>query len=260
MQLTNKSAYFALKSRGLKGFIVHLITRLCGDAHYLRHASSVDFKILGLQSFHSIENMVGALLPNVGKDTIIQTISEADDFLNKSLEHTKADSEFPDRWNSGRNLQILLYTFVKLENVSTIVETGTANGASALAISGAIHSKNFGKLYTFDIERSGAPLVPVELRQHIEFIQTDGSSEFLYNFMNSRLSENGRTLFLHDADHSYLGQINDYLVAAKLGFTYIFSDDIDTSLAFCDFAGKDGGVFYDSPKFIGVMKLEGSKR
>jgi hypothetical protein len=260
MQIRNKSAYFALKSRGLKGLLVHLITRSCGDAHYLRPASSVDFKILGMQSFQSVEIMLASLLPNVEKDAINQTISEADNFLNNNLKLAKADSEFPDRWNSGRNLQILLYAFVKLGKISTIVETGTANGASALAISGAIHSQKFGQLYTFDIEKSGAPLVPTELRQYVDFIQTDGSPEFLYNFMCSRLNANERTLFLHDADHSYLGQINDYLVASKLGFSYIFSDDVDTSLAFCDFAGADGGVFYDSPKFIGVMKFEGSNR
>jgi hypothetical protein len=132
-----------------------------------------------------------------------------------------------------------------------VVETGTANGASANSIAGALEANNFGKLFTFDVEISGAPLVSKELRKRIEFVQTDGTDSFLHKHMASRMPRNGTSLFLHDADHSYLGQMQDYFVAKDLGFNFIFSDDIDTSLAFCDFAGSAGKVFFDAPKFIG---------
>lgn len=52
-----------------------------------------------------------------------------------------------------------------------------------------------------------------------------------------------------------LANKSDYRLAKEIGFDYILSDDIDTSLAFCDFAGRAGHVFYDAPKFIGAMKM-----
>jgi hypothetical protein len=257
--LKNKSAYLAFKEKGAAGLLVHLVTRLFGDAHFLRPASSIDFKAKKMEQFQSLDELLYSLLPNVPKHLISETLVEADRFLDTNLDLSSSNLEFPDRWNSGRHLQILLYVFIRIVRPEIVVETGTANGASANAIAGALHANDFGKLFTFDIEISGAPLVSKELRDRIDFVQTDGTDVFLHQYMSQKMPTSGKTLFLHDADHSYLGQIKDYCAAQQLGFDFIFSDDVDTSLAFCDFTGSAGKVFFDAPKFIGCYVNDESR-
>jgi len=235
---------------------VHLMTRVFGDAHYLRPASSVDFKGHGMAVFQNLEDLLGSICGGKSKNEITNAVTEAENFFKAQPSLDSANLEFPDRWNSGQHLQLLLYSFIRLNQIETIVETGTANGASALAIAGALEANQRGDLFTFDIETSGAPLVPNHLRHRIEFIKTDGTPAFLFNFLESKVDPSKKSLFLHDADHSYLGQFSDFEVAKKLQFNFIFSDDIDTSLAFCDFAGSNGKVFFDAPKFIGCLTAD----
>lgn len=251
--LKHKSAYWAFKNKGAFGLLVHLVTRVFGDAHFLRPASSIDFKANKMDQFQSLDELLFSLLPDVPKNKVSDLLREAEDFLESHAARAASNMEFPNRWNSGRHLQLLLYSFIRIVRPEIVVETGTANGASANAIAGALDANKHGRLFTFDIEISGAPLVSKDLRSRIEFVRTDGSDSFLHQYMEHRIPETGKTLFLHDADHSYLGQIKDYRVASKLNFDYIFSDDIDTSLAFCDFAQSKGKVFFDAPKFIGCF-------
>jgi hypothetical protein len=63
------------------------------------------------------------------------------------------------------------------------------------------------------------------------------------------------SILLHDADHSYLGQISDFETALKENFNYLVSDDVDTSLAFCDLFGELGKIYFDAPKLIGAVNL-----
>lgn len=251
--LQHKSAYWALKNKGFSGLVVHLTTRILGDAHFLRPASSIDFKALKMDQFVSLQSLISSLVPHLDLNEIRSKLAEAEEFLNSQKAQDTASMEFPDRWNSGLHLQLLLFAFIRLTRPEIVVETGTANGASANAIAGALKKNNFGKLITFDIEKSGAPLVSSEFRTWIDFVQTDGSDTFLKKYMAQLMPESEPALFLHDADHSYLGQIKDYHAAKELDFNYIFSDDVDTSLAFCDFAGSSGKVFFDAPKFIGCF-------
>jgi hypothetical protein len=249
--LKHRQAYWAFRKMGLRGLFIHLMTRVLGDAHFLRPASSIDFRALEMDQFQTLEQLLHSLLPKVPMATIQGALLDAEKF-HDSIERSSAISmEFPDRWNSGTHLQILLYAFVRLTRPSVVVETGTANGASANSIAGALHANNFGRLFTFDLEITNAPLVSKNLRGRIEFVHTNGTESFLRNYMLPHMSHRHISLFLHDADHSYLGQMQDYAVAKELKFSYIFSDDVDTSLAFCDFAGEFGKIFFDAPKFIG---------
>jgi len=259
--LKNKSAYWAFKKKGVSGLLVHLIVRVFGDAHFLRPASSIDFKAKKMDQFQSLDELLYSLLPDTPKDEVLAKMAEARNFLNSRDVLGAQNMEFPDRWNSGHHLQLLLYTFVRIVRPEIVVETGTANGASANAIAGALEANGLGKLFTFDIEISGAPLVSKGLRKRIEFVRTDGSDTYLREYMFQRMPVHGKSLFLHDADHSYVGQMKDYLTASGLQFNFIFSDDVDTSLAFCDFAGSAGKVFFDAPKFIGCyFNVDGASK
>ena len=252
--LRSKSAFWALKRGGASGLLIHLFSRILGDAHYLRPASSVDFKVNKMESFQSLRDLIHSLILGSNLREIDKFLHEADEFLQQNEKSKEKNLSFPGRWNSGRNLQLLLFSFIRLTRPEIVLETGTANGASALAISGALERNNYGTLYSFDIEDSDAVLVPSNLKQRINFVKTDGTEAFLYNFMKPLMLNVKDSLFLHDADHSYIGQMTDYENAVKLNFSYLFSDDIDTSLAFCDFAGFEGKVFFDAPKFIGCMR------
>lgn len=66
----------------------------------------------------------------------------------------------------------------------------------------------------------------------------------------------GLQIFLHDSDHSYPNQMSDYETAKELGFNLLVSDDVDASLAFCDFSGKEGSIMLDGSKIIGVQVLQ----
>ncbi len=246
-----KSALYALRSRGVRGLGVHVITRLLGDAHFLRPASSIDFRGCGMQAYEDLQGLIMSLLPAKSQDEVSSALLEAENFLQDQASASRGRIEYPDRWNSGEGLKKLLYAVVRLESIELVVETGTANGASALAISGGLHANGFGQLFSFDVNQSSARLVPEFLRDSVHFIQTDGSRQFLEAKLATLKPWEKKSLFLHDADHSYLGQMSDFEVARDSGFSYIFSDDVDASLAFCDFAGPKGKIFYDSPKFIG---------
>ena len=92
------------------------------------------------------------------------------------------------------------------------------------------------------------------MRSRVSFIQVSGDEKDFKKKLQDLEFDSEPSIFLHDADHSYLGQESDYRLAEEMGFDLILSDDVDASLAFCDFAGSKGQVFYDAPKFIGAIK------
>lgn len=250
--MNKRAAIQAFKLDGLKGFLGHIAARVFGRPHFLFPASSIDFRNSGLKCTRNEFDFIHSLLPNVSLDLIDESLNFARSLPELKIP-TDVDLKFPERWNSGSGLQHVMAALVWLLNPRLVVETGTANGASALAISAAMHARKNGKLLSLDIADCEASLVPAHLRSYVSFIRVDGSTENLRKVINAEKSDGGVSIFLHDADHSYLGQKSDYQIARELKFDLIISDDVDTSLAFIDFAGTSGVVLYDVPKFIGGM-------
>jgi hypothetical protein len=250
--MNKRAAIQAFKLEGLKGFLGHIAARVFGQPHLLVPASSIDFRNSGLVCTRNEFDFIKSLLPNLSPDLIDESLNFA-----RSLPELKipadVDLKFPERWNSGSGLQHVMAALVWLLNPRLVVETGTANGASALAISAAMHARQNGKLVSLDIADCEASLVPAHLRSYVNFIRVDGTIENLRKVIKAETSNAGVSIFLHDADHSYLGQKTDYQIAREFEFDLIVSDDVDTSLAFVDFAGTSGVVLYDVPKFIGGM-------
>jgi hypothetical protein len=197
-------------------------------------------------------DFIRALLPNVNTNLIRESLDFASS-LPELKSPTKVDLKFPERWNSGSGLQHVLAALVWLINPRLVVETGTANGASTLAICAAMHARENGRLLSLDIAECEANLVPAHLRSYVSFKRVNGSIENLQEAIRLERSHGEVSIFLHDADHSYLGQKSDYQIAREFNFDLIISDDVDTSLAFIDFAGESGVVLYDVPKFIGGL-------
>jgi cephalosporin hydroxylase len=148
-----------------------------------------------------------------------------------------------------------MYTMTRLVKPMNVLETGTANGASALAICGAMSQNGFGVLHSVDIRDSTAELVPEKIRSHLMLVRTNGLPSELERYVREKKIGGKNSIFLHDADHSYLGQISDFEIAASQNFDFMISDDVDTSLAFCDLFGAQGKIYFDAPKMIGAVNF-----
>lgn len=249
----NRTLAVALRYGGLQAGLSHLCARLFGDPRFIRPASSIDFRHFGLVSSSSLDQFIKTLLPSKSTSEIQDALSESIEGIDRLMSNGLAELNFPERWNSGRNLQYLLSSMVILLRPSVVVETGSANGASALAICFALERNQNGHLWSFDIESPVGQLVPNELRSKVSFVKVSGAKSNFANQLRGLDLDYGVSIFLHDSDHSYLGQQSDYSLASAFGFNYILSDDVDTSLAFCDFARNRGKIFFDAPKFIGAV-------
>ena len=243
----------AYSKQGIKGALSHVSGRLLGLPRYLRNASTIDFRYANLKPTKTIEDFIVELLPGYNKNLISRSVAIAKKIVEGLNTKKFPELKAPERWNSGKDLQYILAAIVLITKPEIVVETGTANGASASAIASALRKNKRGILLSFDITELDPVLISPDLRSWVELIKTDGSPDSLDKEI-SKYSITESSLFLHDADHSYLGQFSDYEIAKKLGFGLILSDDIDSSLAFADFARNKGVVYYDAPKFIGGIR------
>ena len=248
-----KTFSVAFRHGGMKATLAHISSRLLGDPRFLRPASTIDFRHFGLSSASTLDQFIKEIIPSKSIQEIQDALKVSMTGINDLFLNNSQSLNFPERWNSGRNLQYLLSAMIILLKPNVVVETGSANGASAAAISYALNHNQSGHLWSFDIEDSVGQLVPNHLRNLVSFIRVSGVEKDFENELRSLDLTSGLSIFLHDSDHSYLGQQSDYSLAAQFGFSYILSDDIDTSLAFCDFAGSKGKIFFDAPKFIGAV-------
>lgn len=66
------------------------------------------------------------------------------------IERKSADNDFGN--NAFKERGLLLYTFAKISKAKVVIETGTANGFSAVCLAKAIRDNGFldGELHTFD--------------------------------------------------------------------------------------------------------------
>ena len=230
----------ALKISGILGLLRFLIARSFGQSNFIRPASTVDIRRAGLDFSHDVRDFVATLLGD-SKDKLTEEIMSEAMQVNSMIESRAKESKnaFPENWNSEEQLRVTLYLLVRILKPALVVETGTANGSSAALVS-------------VDIKDSKAKLVAENHRGFLHLRKTTGTEKELREICEEAATKwRGVKLFLHDSDHSYFGQYSDYKIAADLGFDLILSDDIDASLAFADFAGKDGKALFDTRKIIG---------
>ena len=251
--MESRRAISFAKKGGIKDLISHLTGRLFGVPQYIRSASTIDFRLANLRPSTSIEEFISNLLPNISFAKIKNSVAQAKSAIDELNKIPASELNAPERWNSGKDLQYILTSLILIKKPKVVVETGTANGASAAAIALGIKLNSFGHAWSFDISDINPVLIPKELRSFITLVKTTGTRTELINQI-SKIGNLDNAIFLHDSDHSYVGQNSDYNVAEKLGFDLILSDDIDASMAFCDFAKNRGIIYFDAPKFIGAVK------
>ncbi len=245
----------ALKISGFLGLLRFLIARIFGQSDFIRPASTVDIRRAGLEFSHDVRDFVATLLGD-SKDRLTEEIIFEALQVNSTIElrAKESDGAFPENWNSEEQLRVALYLLVRILKPALVVETGTANGSSAAAVCAGMAANKFGALVSVDIKDSKANLVDENHRGYLHLRKTNGTEIELREICELAGNKwSGVKLFLHDSDHSYFGQYSDYKLAADLGFDVILSDDIDASLAFADFAKKNGQALFDTRKIIGGM-------
>jgi predicted O-methyltransferase YrrM len=147
--------------------------------------------------------------------------------------------ETPNDHQGGRaELAILMRALVRLTRPEIVVETGVAQGVTTAVILQGMHDNSSGFLYSIDLpaldigsQYTGA-LVPGRLSERWELIE--GPSRIELPRLLARLP--GIDIFLHDADHTYSSQTEEYRTAwahLRPGGLLV-SDDVRTA-AFVDF-------------------------
>ena len=243
------------KLSGLNGLLLHYVSKSIPPNRFSRQATLLDFRLHKVQFSEDVWQMLTSVNVQYLSEQISQIESEFKEFIE--TQHTQTTEEnFPHNWNSGESLRLLLFAFVRLMKPDFIVEIGTANGYSTSAIAYAFELNGFGKILSFDIRNSSAPYVLPSSRPYMELHVVEEDPEALLTTLQSFQLNTSRGFYFHDGDHSYFGQHHDFEIARKLGFKYYVSDDVETSLVFCERADKNSSsVLFDGRKFIGISLI-----
>ena len=247
--------YWFYKNKGFTNFFFHLLGKFFRPSRFEKFCSTVDIRNSNTKIASSPADFISFLYPELQISDIEKSILEAESVLidNKNI----FSIDFPSKWNSGRNLQIVIFAITRLISPELVVETGTANGTSANSWASGLKLNKKGKLISVDIKRSTLEGVEKENLPYIECVVSDGTIKGLSKILEANNIRNLRnSIFLHDSDHSYYGQYSDYKSAKDNDFSLLLSDDIDASLAFIDFVvNLKSIVLYDERKFIGGVRL-----
>lgn len=248
-------AKLIFKLSGPKGVLLHYAGRFISSNRFSRQATLLDFKMSGLQFSDNVWQLLTSVKIDCSPEQICQIESEFKEFSRS--QHSKTPEEnFPHNWNSGESLRLLLFAFIRLLKPDIVVEIGTANGYSTSAIAYAFELNGSGKAHSFDIKNSSAPYVLPSSRAYLKLHLIEEDPDVLLSSLQSLQLNTRRAFYFHDADHSYFGQYHDFEIAKKLGFKYYISDDVETSLVFCELAEKNGSsVLFDGRKFIGISLI-----
>jgi len=164
----------------------------------------------------------------------------------------------PEDWNAGDGLSLALYVLVRTIKPSLVVETGTANGASAAAILAALEVNQFGVLHTFDVYDFDLKYVPEELKKRVNKHVINKSNALEKWMQSNKNLINDSSIFLHDSNHTYEHQAWEYKIAKHSGFGILISDDVDDSSAFLVLEASQKRIFIDGKKLIGICQLSES--
>lgn len=179
--------------------------------------------------------------------TVVEALTDA--FGGSAAEHRARIARIrippaPDGsiWGGGQDILNLIGAVVLLQRPSVVVEAGVAMGFSTAVTLAAMEDNGCGELHSIDL-----PPLQVAAGTFVGEVVSDdlrgrwtlhvGPSRILLPGLARRLAP--IDIFVHDADHSYAGQLEDYRVAwphlARGGC--LISDDV-ANAAFTDFAAE----------------------
>jgi len=161
-------------------------------------------------------------------------------------------------WSIERSTAQMLYILVRLVRPEVVLETGVADGNSTVYILRALALNGSGDLVSTDVLPDVGRLLSDDERRcwHFHHLSPrQPEADFL------RLLEDLSHIdvFFHDSDHTYGGQMSQYLAAeSKLAAGgFIISDDVDYSYAFMDYCKRSRSqprFLVDRRKVMGVVQ------
>jgi len=179
--------------------------------------------------------------------SVVEALSDAfggDDAEYRSLISRVRIPTAPDGsvWGGGRDILDLTGAVVLLRRPSVVLETGVAMGFSTAVILAAMDDNDAGELHSIDL-----PPLQVDAETFVGAVVADelrgrwtlhaGPTRILLPELARKLAP--LDLFVHDSDHSYAGQYEDY----RQGWPHLargaclISDDV-CNAAFTDFAAE----------------------
>lgn len=147
-------------------------------------------------------------------------------------------------WGGGLDILYLLGSLVRLRRPAVAIETGVAMGFTTAVILSAMDENELGVLHSIDLPPLQVDpaafvgeVVPAGVRAR--WTLHVGPSRRLLGGVTQRLSP--IDLFVHDSDHSYAAQHEEYAQAWKhmASGACLVSDDV-CNPAFIEFAGRVG--------------------
>ena len=162
----------------------------------------------------------------------------------------------PTNWAVGSQTARFIYMYVRLAKPAHIVETGVANGHSSHLILSALERNGSGHLWSIDVRPEAGVLVPDSMRTRWTLTIAD-PKRVRPSLQHALKEASPLNLFIHDSDHSWLGQTIEYELASRaLGpLGVLASDDVDKSYAWidwCSSANVHGYLLFDGPKAFGL--------
>jgi predicted O-methyltransferase YrrM len=193
------------------------------------------------------------------KSKVLHELLE-DDFSNEAQIlfdkfKAKGQSIASDLWDAEFALFSLIFTIIKCNNFSLIVETGVANGATTNAIMSALEGdRSGGSLHSFDILPQAASAYGGQGNWIFHLLPTRSAHKEIERTVSTLQPSD---LWIHDSDHGYRWQKFEYLLALKhlKPGGILISDDIDASPAWGELAEthfRKSFVVFDSRKLIGI--------
>jgi Methyltransferase domain len=170
------------------------------------------------------------------------TLNLTDDVVAAELAETWWPGAAADHQGASPELASVMRVVVRVVRPERVVETGVAQGITSAVTLQAMADNGLGHLVSIDLPPLGATpgyvgsLVPERLRGRWTLL-TGPSSELLPGVMRERMAD----VFVHDADHTYEAQIQEYQTAwpALRPGGMLVSDDVRNE-AFFDFARSVG--------------------
>jgi predicted O-methyltransferase YrrM len=176
----------------------------------------------------------------------------------------KPHSEDDGQWESREVLLKTIGVVVAATRPAIVVETGVERGYSSATWLVNMSRVGAGQLHSIDLPRTDVAdpkahtghLVPPELRDAWNLVF--GPSRKALPMLLERL----RTIdiFLHDADHAYPAQLEEYRTVWPFirSGGFLISDDVDNS-AFTEFSEETGAVSWLLPRWefgdaVGVLR------
>lgn len=191
---------------------------------------------------------------DLDKECLNAEVSE----LLRLLKKCSESARLPSNWNSGIGTCKFLFELIRDKKFTRVLEIGTGNGLSCLAIYQALNlnCKKFS-FVTVDVSDLSGSILDKEIRSIVDFRIIEHSLKAKKEFF-AEISNLMPELVFIDGAHDYLNVINDLELAFGLDPLIIIADDVEVNEAWQDFCRTRNlkySIILDGRKVLAMIDL-----